>query len=79
MPTPPMRITATRLLKYLIAILLGNAVYFLLSPHMAPAARGAASRIGWGTLVDLWFCVAMYGLIELGVQLGRRRPPRKGD
>ena len=66
-----MSLTRARLIKYLIAILLGNALYFALSPYLPPAARHAAQRLDWGTVVDFWFCVLVYGLIELGTNLGR--------
>jgi hypothetical protein len=63
-----------RWLKYLIAILLGNGLYFVLSPQLPPAARHATDGFNLGTLVDLWFCVAVYGLMELGAFLSHRRP-----
>ena len=72
MPVTP---TAERWLKYLIAVLLGNALYFALAPHLPPAARHATDRFNVGTLVDLWFCVAVYGLLELGAFFRHR--PRK--
>jgi hypothetical protein len=59
--------------RYLLAILLGNVVYFTASPHLPPGARDAASQIGLGTLVDFGFCVGVYGLLELGAFLLRRR------
>ena len=68
-----MSLTTRRWLSYLLAILLGNALYFAVSPHLPPAARDAASHIGLGTLVDLWFCLFVYGLVELGAFLGARR------
>ena len=68
--------TTERWLKYLVAVLLGNAMYFGLSRYLPPAARQAAYGFNVGTLVDLWFCVAIYGLLELGTFLGRRA--RKG-
>jgi hypothetical protein len=59
------------LLKYLIAVVLGNALYFALSPYLPPAARHAEQTLGWATVVDFWFCVAVYGLLELGAFLRR--------
>ena len=60
-----MPLTRTRLLKYLVAILLGNALYFALSPHLPPAARHRSWGIDLGTIVDFWFCLLVYGLLEL--------------
>ena len=57
--------------KSLIAVLVGNAVYFLLlSPVLPPSARHGINRIDLGLLVDFWVCVAVYGLIEV---IDRRR------
>lgn len=68
--------TTERWLKYLVAVLLGNGLYFSLSRYLPPAARQAAYGFNVGTLVDLWFCVAVYGLLELGAFLSHRE--RKG-
>lgn len=51
-------------MKYLAAILVGNLLYFSLAPHLPRAARHE-TLIDWGTFVDLWFCVLVYGVIEL--------------
>jgi hypothetical protein len=61
-----MPLTRAKLMKYLIAILLGNALYFALSPHLPPAAQHGADALGLGTVVDFWFCLLIYGLLELG-------------
>jgi hypothetical protein len=60
-------------LKFLIAILAGNFVYFSLEPHLPPAAQHHAYRPDLGTLVDLWFCLVVYGLIELLILFFRRK------
>jgi len=53
-------------LKFLIAVLLGNALYFAFSPHLPPAAQHQAWTVDLGTIVDFWFCLLVYGLLELG-------------
>jgi len=68
-----MPLTREKWIKYLVAILLGNALYFALSPHLPPAARHAERTVGWGTVVDFWFCLLVYGLIELGTLLGHSK------
>jgi hypothetical protein len=61
-----------RLLKQFAAVLIGNLLYFfVLMPHLPPAARHIPYRLDWGLLVDLWICLVIYGLIEL---IFRRRP-----
>jgi hypothetical protein len=67
-----MRPARVKWLKSLIAILLGNALYFALSPHLPPAAQHRSWEVDLGTVVDFWFCLLVYGLLELGAFLGRR-------
>jgi len=55
--------------KFLAAILLGNALYFALSPHLPPAARHREWAVDLGTVADFWFCLLVYGLLELGAFL----------
>jgi len=61
-----MPITRAKLIKYLVAIVLGNALYFALSPHLPLPAQHRTWGIDLGTIVDFWFCVLMYGVLELG-------------
>ncbi len=68
-----MRPASAKWLKYVVAILAGNAVYFALSPHLPPAARHRSWEVDLGTVVDFWFCLLIYGLIDLGSYLVRRR------
>ncbi len=51
-------------LQALLAILLGNVIYFVLLPSLPPAARHHPFRLDLGTLVDFFFCVVAYGLIR---------------
>jgi len=54
-------------LEYLIAILLGNAIYYLsLQPHLPPTFQHRGTMTDWGLLVDFAVCAAVYGLIRLG-------------
>jgi hypothetical protein len=62
----------------LLAILIGNTLYFALSPLLPAAARmGTGSNPGLPTLVDLWFCILAFGVLSL--MASRRRPnkPKK--
>jgi hypothetical protein len=53
-------------LKSLVAVLAGNAVYFLLlAPWLPPAGRHGIYRIDLGLVIDFWVCLAIYGVIEL--------------
>lgn len=52
------------LLQALLAIILGNIVYFLLLPSLPPAARHHRFQFDLGTIIDFWFCLVFYGLIR---------------
>jgi hypothetical protein len=56
---------AKRYLRYLIIILIGNALYFLAMPHLPPAARHQRFQLDLGTVVDFWFCLVVFGIFEL--------------
>ena len=52
------------LLQALLAIVLGNVLYFFLLPSLPPAARHHPFHVDLGSLVDFWFCLVVYGLIR---------------
>jgi hypothetical protein len=61
-----------RFLKQFAAVLVGSLFYFfVLMPHLPPAAQHTPYRLDWGLLADLWICLVIYGIIEL---IFRRRP-----
>jgi hypothetical protein len=55
---------AVNLIQAFFAIVLGNVVYFLLSPSLPAMARHRPLQLDLGLIVDLWFCVVAYGLIR---------------
>ena len=52
------------LLQSLLAILLGNVVYFLLLPQLPLAARHRPHHIDLGMVLDFWICLVIYGTIR---------------
>ena len=60
------RLSITRnLLEAVIAVIAGNAIYFLvLWPHLPERARHQVYRIDIGLLVDFWVCAACFGVIK---------------
>jgi hypothetical protein len=52
------------LLQALLAVVLGNVVYFVVAPSLPPAARHHTFRFDLGMVVDFWFCLVAYGLIR---------------
>jgi hypothetical protein len=65
----PGRNTLTNFLDALAAVLSGNAIYFLLMPHLPRGMRHSLFKEDWGLLVDFAFCA----IIFVGVKLGFRR------
>jgi len=61
-----------RWIKYLIAIVIGNALYFSLQAYFPPVVQHHPYHADLGMFVDLWFCVAVYGLIDLLIFLADR-------
>jgi hypothetical protein len=52
------------LFQALLAVVLGNVVYFLLAPSLPPVARHHPFRLDLGMVLDFWFCLVAYGLIR---------------
>jgi hypothetical protein len=48
-------------IESLIAVVLGNAAYFLLLPRLPESARHAPQHLDLGLLVDFWFCFMALG------------------
>jgi hypothetical protein len=70
-----MSANASRWIKSLLAVLVGNALYFSLAPYLPPAARHRPFRLDLGILVDFWFCLVVYGILNTAAAL--RRGPRQ--
>jgi hypothetical protein len=54
----------TNFVRSLLAVLLGNAAYYVLMPSLPPAARHKLFQVDIGLAVDFWFCLVAYGLIR---------------
>jgi hypothetical protein len=51
--------------RSLLSIVAGNILYFSLHGYLPEAAQHQPYLWDWGLLVDLWFCVAVYGVTLL--------------
>ncbi len=60
-----MRHFLPRLLRYLIAIAIGNAIYFAIWIRLPRWAQHEPFRLDWGVAVDFAICLAVYVLIRL--------------
>jgi len=48
----------------LVAVLAGNAIYYLLMPHLPRGARHALFREDLGLLVDFAICVVIFAAVK---------------
>ena len=65
------RNTLTNFLDALAAVLAGNAVYFLLMPHLPRGMRHALFKEDWGLLVDFAICTILFVAVKLGLRRHR--------
>ena len=56
--------TVVNFAQALVAVLAGNAAYFLLMPYLPLAARHVPPRLDLGSAVDFWFCLVIFGAIK---------------
>jgi hypothetical protein len=47
-------------------------LYLALNPYLPQAAQHHPFKLDLGTLVDFWFCLVVYGLLELGAFLHKQ-------
>ena len=66
--TPTKGKTVKNFLEALAAVLAGNAIYYLLMPHLPAVARHRLFQEDWGLLVDFAVCTAIFA----GVKYWRR-------
>ena len=59
---------AANFLDALLAVLAGNAIYFLLMPHLPLGMRHSYFKEDWGLLVDFAICAVIF----VGVKIARR-------
>jgi len=50
----------------LAAVLAGNAIYFLLMPHLPPAMRHSLFKEDLGLAVDFGFCAIVFVAVKIG-------------
>jgi hypothetical protein len=56
--------TMKNFLDALLAVLAGNAVYYLLMPHLPMAARHRLFKEDWGLLVDFAICTVIFAAVK---------------
>ena len=51
--------------RSLIAVVVGNAIYFGVARFLPPKAQHQPFRIDWGLAVDFWVCLFCYAVVRL--------------
>lgn len=51
-------------LDALVAVLVGNAIYYLLMPHLPSVARHGLFKEDWGLLVDFGICTVIFVAVK---------------
>jgi len=62
--TPIKSKTTKNFLDALVAVLAGNAIYYLLMPHLPRLARHTLFQEDWGLLVDFAICVVIFAAVK---------------
>jgi hypothetical protein len=60
-------------LQAFVAVVLGNALYFLVLPHLPWRAYHVPFHLDVGLVVDFWFCLVAFGVIKTLDRLSKRR------
>jgi hypothetical protein len=58
------RTTMKNFLDALVAVLAGNAIYYLLMPHLPTVARHKLFTEDWGLLVDFAICTVIFAVVK---------------
>lgn len=64
--------TGSNFLHALIAVLVGNGLYFVVERFLPPSAHHSPFRIDLGMVVDFWFCLVVFGVVK--AVAGKRSP-----
>ena len=65
-----------RFMKSLVAVVVGNAIYFLVvMPRLPARGHHEPFRLDVGLLVDFWLCVVAYGVLELILRWRQSKRP----
>ena len=69
--------TVVNFVHALIAVLAGNAAYFLLMPYLPARARHSPLHYDLGMVVDFWICLVIFGIIKTVARYRGKSDARK--
>lgn len=65
MSRPKLKIFNRTFWQSLIAVLVGNAIYYSVERYLPPRGQHQLYQIDWGLAVDFWICVICYVLVRM--------------
>src|ERR1700691_1210689 len=65
MPTPKRKVINRSFWQSLIAVLVGNTIYYSIERYLPPRGQHQLYRIDWGLAIDFWICVICYFLVRM--------------
>ena len=65
MSTPKFKLFNRTFWQSLIAVLVGNAIYYGIYRYLPPRGQHQLYRIDWGMAGDFWICVICYELVRM--------------
>ena len=57
--------TVRNFLEALLAVVAGNAIYFLIMPYLPLSARHSWLKEDWGLVVDFCICTAIFVAVKI--------------
>jgi len=64
-------------LHALVAVLAGNAAYFLIMPHLPASAQHVPQRMDLGLIVDFCICLVILGMVKVVARYRRHSKIQK--
>jgi hypothetical protein len=65
MSAPTLKLFNRTFWQSLIAVLVGNAIYYSVERYLPPRGQHQLYRIDWGLAVDFWICGTCYVLVRM--------------
>lgn len=68
------RFLLSRFLQPFIAVVVGNAIYFLaIDSRLPPNLRHKLYKLDMGVAIDFWVCVCVWGILEMILRRRRKK------
>ena len=52
-------------IRSLIAVLVGNAIYYSVERYLPPRGQHQLYQVDWGLAIDFWICLVCYGVVRM--------------